>query len=134
MTLRLGTHVFTPGARTLVMGIVNNTPDSFYDGGRHFGVDAAAAHGRTLLVEGADVLDVGGQTGQIGAEIAVADEIERVVPVIERLRRCVRLGRHLPRTRRRGCARRRRLVRERLHRRLRPGPGRRSSPAPGRAW
>ena len=44
------------------MGIVNNTPDSFYDGGRHYGADAAAAHGRTLLAEGADVLDVGGQT------------------------------------------------------------------------
>ena len=85
MTLRLGTHVFTPGARTLVMGIVNNTPDSFYDGGRHFGADAAAAHGRALLQEGADVLDVGGQTGQMGTEIAVADEIARVVPVIELL-------------------------------------------------
>ena len=67
------------------MGIVNNTPDSFYDGGRHFGADAAAAHGRALLAEGADVLDVGGQTGQVGAEIDVADEIARVVPVIELL-------------------------------------------------
>jgi dihydropteroate synthase len=64
------------------MGIVNNTPDSFYDGGRHFGVEAAAGHGRVLLAEGADVLDVGGQTGQVGDEIDVAEEIARVVPVI----------------------------------------------------
>jgi dihydropteroate synthase len=85
MSLRLGSHVFTPGTRTLVMGIVNNTPDSFYDGGAHYGVDAAAAHGRTLLADGADVLDIGGQTGQIGTEIAVEAEIERVVPIIERL-------------------------------------------------
>jgi dihydropteroate synthase len=67
------------------MGIVNNTPDSFYDGGRHFGVDAAVRHGRTLLGDGADVLDVGGQTGQVGAELEVAEEIERVVPVVEQL-------------------------------------------------
>ncbi len=83
--VRLGTHEFAPGARTLVMGIVNNTPDSFYDGGRHDGADAAAAHGRVLLAEGADVLDIGGQTGRLGAEIEVAAEIDRVVPVIEQL-------------------------------------------------
>jgi dihydropteroate synthase len=85
VTLRLGSHVFEPGARTLVMGIVNNTPDSFYDGGRHYGAEAAAAHARALLAEGADVLDVGGQTGQIGTEIEVAAEIGRVVPVVEQL-------------------------------------------------
>lgn len=85
MTLRLGSHVFDPGARTLLMGIVNNTPDSFHDGGRHFGSEASAAHGRSLLAAGADVLDVGGQTGQMGAEIELSAEIGRVVPVIEQL-------------------------------------------------
>jgi dihydropteroate synthase len=85
VTLRLGTHAFAPGGPTLVMGIVNNTPDSFYDGGLHDGVDNAVAHGRELLAEGADVLDVGGQTGQIGAEIEVMAEIDRVVPVIRQL-------------------------------------------------
>jgi dihydropteroate synthase len=83
--LRLGAHRFPTGARTLVMGIVNNTPDSFYDGGRHFGVDAAVRHGRALVGDGADVLDVGGQTGQVGDELDVADEIERAAPVIEQL-------------------------------------------------
>src|SRR5262249_39838522 len=58
---------------------------SFYDGGRHFGLEAAVAHGRQLLADGADVLDVGGQTGQVGDEITVADEIARVAPVIELL-------------------------------------------------
>jgi dihydropteroate synthase len=68
------------------MGIVNNTPDSFYDRGRHFGAVAAVAHGRALLAAGADVLDVGGQTGQVGEEIAVEEECERVLPVLEALR------------------------------------------------
>ena len=84
--LVLGRHRLSLGGPTRVMGIVNNTPDSFYDGGRHVGVEAAAAHGRSLLAAGADVLDVGGQTGQVGDEIAPELEIARVVPVIEALR------------------------------------------------
>ncbi len=84
--LVLGRHRLPLGDRTLSMGIVNNTPDSFYDGGRHFGADAAAAHGRGLLASGADVLDVGGQTGQLGPELDAETEIERVVPVIDALR------------------------------------------------
>src|SRR5262245_4071940 len=83
--IRLRRHHLETGTRTLVMGIVNNTPDSFYDGGRHFGAEAAARHAKQLLADGADVLDVGGQTGQMGAEIAVADEIARVAPVVELL-------------------------------------------------
>lgn len=83
--LVLGCHRLPLGGRTLVMGIVNNTPDSFYDGGRHVGVEGATAHGRALLAAGADVLDVGGQTGQVGDEIAVELEVGRVVPVIEAL-------------------------------------------------
>ena len=75
--LELGSHRLPLGGPTLVMGIVNNTPDSFYDGGRHDGADAAAAHGRVLLAAGADVLDVGGQTGRLGAEIEVASRDRR---------------------------------------------------------
>jgi dihydropteroate synthase len=73
------------GARTLVMGIVNNTPDSFYDRGRHAGVEAAVAHARSLMVSGADLVDVGGQTGRMGEEIPAAEEAARIVPVIEAL-------------------------------------------------
>ena len=57
----------TPG-RTLVMGVVNVTPDSFSDGGTWFAPDAALAHGLALLAEGADVVDVGGESTRPGAE------------------------------------------------------------------
>ncbi|MFS0866197.1 dihydropteroate synthase [Microbacterium sp. 179-B 1A2 NHS] len=71
---------------TLVMGIVNVTPDSFSDGGRYARHDAAIAHGRRLLADGADLLDVGGESTRPGAErVAQADEQQRVLPVIEQL-------------------------------------------------
>ena len=74
--------------RPRVMGIVNVTPDSFSDGGRHDTVEAAVAHGLRLAHEGADVLDVGGESTRPGAEaVSLADELARVVPVIERLAR-----------------------------------------------
>lgn len=72
--------------RPLVMGVVNVTPDSFSDGGRFASVDAAVAQGRRLLVEGADLLDIGGESTRPGATRPVpAEEIGRVVPVIEAL-------------------------------------------------
>jgi dihydropteroate synthase len=74
--------------RPRVLGIVNVTPDSFSDGGEHDSVDAAVAHGLRLAGEGADVLDVGGESTRPGAqEVAVEEELRRVVPVIERLAR-----------------------------------------------
>ncbi|TKS53553.1 dihydropteroate synthase [Luteimonas yindakuii] len=72
--------------RPQVMGIVNVTPDSFSDGGRHDDVDAAVAHGLKLVEEGADVLDIGGESTRPGSgEVPVDEEVRRVVPVIERL-------------------------------------------------
>ncbi|MBB5015644.1 dihydropteroate synthase [Rehaibacterium terrae] len=69
-----------------VMGIVNVTPDSFSDGGAHASVEAAVAHGLRLVEEGADLLDVGGESTRPGAdEVPVAEELRRVIPVIERL-------------------------------------------------
>ncbi len=74
-----------PG-RPLVMGVLNVTPDSFSDGGLYASFDAAVAHGRDLLAEGADVLDVGGESSRPGAEPVPADEeLARVVPVVEAL-------------------------------------------------
>lgn len=68
------------------MGIVNVTPDSFSDGGRHDTTEAAVAHGRTLLRQGADILDIGGESTRPGAtRPLVAEELERVVPVIREL-------------------------------------------------
>jgi dihydropteroate synthase len=70
------------------MGIVNVTPDSFSDGGRFLDAGAAVDHARRLIAEGADVLDIGGESTRPGAAPAeAADEIARVIPVIEALRR-----------------------------------------------
>lgn len=70
----------------VVMGIVNATPDSFYDGGRHAGVDAAVRHGCALAADGAAVLDVGGESTRPGAaEVSVEEECNRVLPVIQKL-------------------------------------------------
>ena len=70
-----------------VMGILNVTPDSFSDGGLHADVEAAVAHARRLLAEGADIIDIGGESTRPGSdEVPVQEEIRRVMPVIERLR------------------------------------------------
>src|SRR5690606_7841577 len=72
--------------RPRVMGIVNVTPDSFSDGGAHFDLEAAVAHGLKLAGEGADILDVGGESTRPGAdEVPLEEELRRVLPVIERL-------------------------------------------------
>jgi dihydropteroate synthase len=69
-----------------VMGIVNATPDSFADGGEHATVEAAIAHGLELAEEGADILDIGGESTRPGADdVSLDEELRRVVPVIEAL-------------------------------------------------
>ncbi|WIY51478.1 dihydropteroate synthase [Devosia sp. YIM 151766] len=75
------------GRRALVMGILNVTPDSFSDGGHHDRLDAALAHARLMLAEGADILDIGGESTRPGAEpVGVQQELDRVMPVIDALR------------------------------------------------
>lgn len=72
--------------RPLVMGIINVTPDSFSDGGKHQTLEAAIAHGISLAEQGADVLDIGGESTRPGAlPVPAIEEIRRVVPVIEKL-------------------------------------------------
>ncbi len=72
--------------RPLIMGIVNVTPDSFSDGGRFFDASAAAAQARRLIEEGADLLDIGGESTRPGAsEVSVDDEMRRVLPIVEAL-------------------------------------------------
>jgi dihydropteroate synthase len=74
-------------SRPLVMGIVNVTPDSFSDGGQHLQRDAALTHAQQLIVEGADMLDVGGESTRPGARpIGIQEELDRILPVIEGLR------------------------------------------------
>jgi dihydropteroate synthase len=79
--------------RPLVMGVLNVTPDSFSDGGRFFDHDAAIERGRQMIKEGADVVDVGGESSRPGAEpVDVAEELRRVLPVIEALASEIRVS------------------------------------------
>ncbi|HZA82704.1 MAG TPA: dihydropteroate synthase [Actinomycetes bacterium] len=79
-------RVLPTATRCLVMGVVNVTPDSFSDGGRYLDPDAAVAHGQALAAEGADLLDVGGESTRPGAGgVTEAVELERVLPVVEGL-------------------------------------------------
>ena len=74
------------GERTLIMGILNVTPDSFSDGSQFLSVDQAVAHAEKMIEEGADIIDVGGESTRPGGEpVSVEEEIGRVVPVIETL-------------------------------------------------
>ncbi len=73
--------------RPLIMGIVNVTPDSFSDGGKFFSRDRAIEHGLRLIEEGADLLDIGGESTRPGSlSVELDDELQRVIPVIEALR------------------------------------------------
>jgi len=75
------------GPRALVMGILNVTPDSFSDGGTHVSVKSALAHAHLMLAEGADILDIGGESTRPGAvPLGVQAELDRVIPVIEAIR------------------------------------------------
>jgi dihydropteroate synthase len=89
----LGTRTLELGKRTLIMGIVNVTPDSFSDGGLHLDPEKATAHAIQLLNEGADIIDVGGESTRPGAKVAVSaeavsaeEELQRVLPVITALK------------------------------------------------
>ena len=74
------------GERTLIMGILNVTPDSFSDGGQFVSLDAALAHAEQMIAEGADIIDVGGESTRPGGDpVTVEEEIRRVVPVIQTL-------------------------------------------------
>lgn len=83
---RCGRHDIVCGERTLVMGILNATPDSFSDGGQLATVEAAVERAVHMVSAGADILDVGGESTRPGSDpVEASEEIERVIPVIERL-------------------------------------------------
>jgi len=93
MEIRFGRKLVDCTRRTLIMGILNVTPDSFSDGGSFYSPEAAAAHGRRMLDEGADIIDIGGEStrpkGAYGAGAAVvtaAEELDRILPVLRELR------------------------------------------------
>src|SRR6516225_4712350 len=88
----LRTRSLELGPRTLIMGVLNVTPDSFSDGGEFFGCEAAGAHGLKLLGEGADILDIGAEStrpgshaGSSNATVSASEEKKRLLPVIERI-------------------------------------------------
>lgn len=74
------------GGATRIMGVLNVTPDSFYDGGRHLDLDAAITHGRAMYEAGADLIDVGGESSRPGSRpVSASEEMKRVIPVIAAL-------------------------------------------------
>ena len=84
--LRIGNKRFRLGKRTIVMGILNVTPDSFSDGGRFLSLDKAVEHAVQMEKDGADIIDIGGESTRPGASpVSVEVEMNRVVPVIEQL-------------------------------------------------
>jgi len=84
--LELGERRYDLTTRSLVMGILNRTPDSFYDQGEYFDIDAFYARAGRLVADGADLLDVGGVKAGPGPAVSEAEELERVVPAIAALR------------------------------------------------
>jgi len=75
------------GERTAIMGVVNVTPDSFYDGGHYFDENAAVRHAFQLVKEGADLVDIGGQSTRPGSKpVGIEEECRRVLPILRTLR------------------------------------------------
>lgn len=86
--MRIGKREFELKNKTYVMGILNVTPDSFSDGGRWNSLDAALKHTEQMIKEGADIIDVGGESTRPGyVQISDEEETERIVPVIEQIKR-----------------------------------------------
>lgn len=85
MRLRLGSAERDLTTHTLVMGVLNRTPDSFFDAGAHFALDDFLARAEQMVVEGADLLDVGGVKAGPGPEVGEAEELDRVVPAVQAL-------------------------------------------------
>ncbi|OGL47912.1 MAG: dihydropteroate synthase [Candidatus Schekmanbacteria bacterium RIFCSPHIGHO2_02_FULL_38_11] len=87
-SLLIGDKVFDLGKRTLIMGILNVTPDSFYDGGKYMNSDIALKHAHDMVKNGADIIDVGGESTRPGSRrIPAKEELSRVIPIIKKLRK-----------------------------------------------
>jgi dihydropteroate synthase len=88
LALKWNGHILDPDKRTHVMGVLNVTPDSFSDGGHYFETGKAVAHGIQMDRDGADIIDIGGESTRPYSEsISAAEEMDRVIPVIEGLRK-----------------------------------------------
>ena len=86
--MRIGSREFDTAHHTYICGILNVTPDSFSDGGRYAKLDAALMHARQMIAEGADLIDIGGESTRPGYQgVSAEEECERILPVIEALRK-----------------------------------------------
>ncbi|WNB92008.1 dihydropteroate synthase [Bacillus sp. NEB1478] len=86
--LKCGEYILDFSKKTYIMGILNVTPDSFSDGGHHNRIEQAIVHAKKMISDGADIIDIGGESTRPGASFVTAeDELERVIPVIEALRK-----------------------------------------------
>ena len=84
--LKSGNKDFEIGKRTIIMGTLNVTPDSFSDGGKFYSTDVAVKHAIQMEKEGADIIDVGGESTRPGSKaISLNEEINRIIPVVEEL-------------------------------------------------
>ncbi|SDK67960.1 dihydropteroate synthase [Natronincola ferrireducens] len=84
--VKCGNHTLHLGSKTYIMGILNVTPDSFSDGGSYVDIEKAVIHAKKMVAEGADIIDVGGESTRPGAqEVTGEEELKRVLPVVERL-------------------------------------------------
>ncbi len=86
MKLSMGARTYDLTTRSLVMGILNRTPDSFFDKGNHFALDAFCRRAEQLVAEGADVLDIGGVKAGPGPAVDLEEELDRVIPAVEAAR------------------------------------------------
>jgi len=90
MLWKIAEQTIDLSARAMIMGVLNVTPDSFSDGGEFFGTEKAVEQGKRMAAEGAQIIDVGGESTRPGAEaVSVDEELARVIPVIEQLRASV---------------------------------------------
>ena len=88
MSIRHNRDCLEVGEKTLVMGILNVTPDSFYDGGRYDDLESALNHARKMIEDGADIIDVGGESTRPGSShVSANEELRRIIPVIKELSR-----------------------------------------------
>ena len=90
--IEAGPYTLNYSKKTIVMGILNTTPDSFSDGGKYNGLDAAVEHAKEMVENGADIIDIGGESTRPGFEpVSLEAELERVIPVIEAIASEVRV-------------------------------------------
>ncbi|OGC05207.1 dihydropteroate synthase [candidate division WOR-1 bacterium RIFOXYA12_FULL_43_27] len=86
LSLKIGGKTWPLGKKTYIMGILNVTPDSFSDGGLFFDHEKAIAHGMKMIEEGADIIDIGGESTRPGATpVSIKEEVRRIVPVVKKL-------------------------------------------------